>query len=178
MGPLRNLLIRVLCLWLALAFVSEGRAQYAEYEVKATFLLTITKFTSWPDKAAADTRNPFTIGVLGDDPFGDTLDAIMRGQTVAGRKIAIKRSSKPDALDGCQILFISRSEASRVAEILKARRREGTLTVSDIDEFTKLGGMVGLSTGASKLRFHINVNEAQRARLNFSSRILTLSTAL
>ncbi len=147
-------------------------------EVKATFLLTITKFTTWPDKAGTDTQTPFTIGVLGDDPFGGALDSIMRGQTVSGRKVAIKRSSKPEALDGCRILFISRSETPRIADIIKATRRDGTIVISDIDQFTKLGGMVGLSTGASKLRFHINVSEAQRARLNFSSRILTLSTPL
>jgi hypothetical protein len=49
------------------------------------------------------------------------------------------------------------------------------LTVSDRDQFAQSGGMVGLFVEGGKMRFAINVEAAQRARLRFSSRLPALA---
>ena len=41
-----------------------------EYEVKAAFLLNFTKFIDWPAPETPGPDSPFTICILGDDPFG------------------------------------------------------------------------------------------------------------
>ena len=74
-------LLFVVCLVLAttaISFAAPRQTQNAparEYEVKAGFLFNFAKFIEWPANEAAPNRS-FTLGVLGSDPFGDTLDAM------------------------------------------------------------------------------------------------------
>jgi len=51
-----------------------------EYEVKAAFLFNFTKFVQWPSSAFADANSAFEICIVGDDPFGKTLDDIVQGE--------------------------------------------------------------------------------------------------
>ena len=52
----------------------------AAYRIKAVFLLNFAHFVRWPPAALADETSPFIIGVLGDDPFGNSLDGIVAGE--------------------------------------------------------------------------------------------------
>src|ERR1700722_7874519 len=80
-----------------------------EYQVEAVFLLHFTQFVEWPAQAAGDAHSPFVIGVLGRDPFGSALDEAIRGETVNGRPLVVKRFAAAADLGPCQILFIDRS---------------------------------------------------------------------
>lgn len=53
-------------------------AEPLEYQVKAAFLLNFTKFVQWPASAFADENSPVAICILGEDPFGNTLDEMVR----------------------------------------------------------------------------------------------------
>ncbi len=57
----------------------------------------------------ADSQTPFVIGILGQDPFGSALDDAVRGETVNGRPLVVKRFASAADLRPCQILFIDRS---------------------------------------------------------------------
>ncbi len=87
-----------------------------EYEVKAAFLLNFTKFIEWPAGAFASPDSPFTICILGRDPFGRALDQIVAGESVNGRKLAVRRvgpelrSRKPAKC------FLSTAEKERSTE--------------------------------------------------------------
>ena len=63
-----------------------------------------------------------TIGVLGRDPFGDVLDKAILEKMAAGRTLAIRRFASVEALEPCEILFISSSEMSRLPEVLARLR--------------------------------------------------------
>src|SRR5579872_5353697 len=74
--------------------------QSLEYQVKAAFLLNFTKFTEWPSSVFPETNSTFTICILGVDPFGNSLEQIIRGEAVGGHRMAIqrlKRGSRPQA---------------------------------------------------------------------------------
>ena len=62
-----------------------AEAEPLEYQVKAAFLLNFTKFVQWPASAFADEHSPLAICILGEDPFGNTLTEIVKGETVNGR---------------------------------------------------------------------------------------------
>src|SRR5689334_1690426 len=63
--------------------------QPSEYEVKAAFLFNFTKFVEWPESVFSDPQAPIVIGIIGDDPFGDSLRRIVAGQKAQGRAILI-----------------------------------------------------------------------------------------
>lgn len=158
----------------------EARAQFAEYEVKAAFLSSFAKFTKWPAATFSDKNAPFVIGILGSDPFGGALERKALEQTVSGRKVVIHRGRNVTDMRGCQVVFIAKSERSRIGDILAAIQNlaglQGSpiLTVGETDQFTRQSGMIGFRMDEDQVRFDINSAAAQRAGLQISSQLLKL----
>jgi hypothetical protein len=146
-----------------------------EYQLKAAFLFNFAKFVEWPPQAFADPRDPFTICVLGDNPFGAALDDAVRGKTVANRPISIRPVSNSQQARTCQILFISASERKRAHGILEALRNCCVLTVGDTEAFTENGGIVQFRMKDARVRIEIDAEAAERAGLRISSKLLSLA---
>jgi len=146
-----------------------------EYQIKAAFLYNFAKFVEWPSGAFADANSPLIIGVLGDDPLGPSLDQTVKGKSVDGHKITVKRFSRIRDVESCQILFVCSSESGRLARAIESVKGSGVLTVSDIDRFAQRGGIVGFTMDDNKVGFEINVNAAQKASLKISSKLLKLA---
>lgn len=164
-------------IWVLLFCGMEVWAQdkgYSEYDVKAACVANFTQFVKWPDKAFSDAGAPFTIGILGDDPFGGVLEKLVQGKTVSGRKIVIRRARKAEDLRNCHLVFISKSEQARIAECLGAFHGGTALIVGETDQFTRQGGMIGFWMQGKTVRFSINSGAAQRAALELSSRLRKL----
>src|SRR5262249_48319243 len=66
--------------WLALTSSALAALPQRDYEVKAVFLFNFTQFVDWPPSAFADLEAPFSICILGKDPFGRSLDEAIRGE--------------------------------------------------------------------------------------------------
>jgi hypothetical protein len=174
----------LLALALGLALAAPARtaaaaaeaAQPTEHEVKAAFLFHFARLTEWPPEALPDGQ-PFVVGVLGEDPFGRTLDRILEGQAIHGRPAQVRRLSSLEELrEPLQILFVSTSERGHFARVL--RRLQGTpvLTVSEEDGFAEAGGMVNfVLTPEGRVRFEINQAESEAAGLRMSSQVLKLA---
>jgi len=146
-----------------------------EYRIKAAFIYNFAKFTRWPAGSFADSAAPLEFCIYGEDPFDGALDAIA-GNTIHGRKVAVRRIAAIEASGGCHLLFISASEAGRLTDILAALGDRPVLTVADMPDFARAGGIINLKTTAEdKLRFEINTGTAQRAGLRFSSKLLNLA---
>lgn len=144
--------------------------QALEYEAKAVFLYKVTRFIDWPES----TGTPLRIGVLGDDPFGDSLPAAFpeRGGQPTAR---ITRITSTAHLEGVDILFVARSEADHVCQILKDLRGRPVLTVSDLDDFCERGGMIGLAMEDHRLRLSANPAASDRAHLRIHASLLRLA---
>jgi hypothetical protein len=152
--------------------VAWSAAVTPEYQLKAVFLFNFTQFVEWPSQAFADTNSPLVIGVLGNDPFGTYLDDTVRGETVNGRPLTVQRYNTLGDIKNCHVLFISRSEAAHLGQILSALKGKSILTVSDADNFNREGGIIRLATIANKIRLRIALEEAKAANLTISSKLL------
>lgn len=143
-----------------------------EYEIKAVFLYNFAQFVQWPPEAFADKKAPLVIGILGSDPFGSYMDEAVRGETVDGRPFVVRRYDRPEEITDCHILFISRSESGRLDQILGSLKGKSVLTVGDMDDFSRDGGMIRFVTENNKVRLRINVEAAKSAGLKISSKLL------
>jgi hypothetical protein len=168
--PAARLIIACAALWVwnALAAVEAPR----EYEVKAAFLLNFTKFIDWPATASGGADTPFSICILGDDPFGAALDRMVEGESVNGRKLVIERSGSPPP-ESCQVLFASGSEKD-FSKVL-AGLGPGVLTVGEGDRFLRDGGMIAFVVEHRRVRFDINQAAASKAELKISSKLLSVA---
>jgi len=145
------------------------------YEVKAAYLYNFGKFVEWPAAANAASQDPFLICVLGKDPFGASLDATIAGEVIDGRSVLAKRISKPQEALNCRVLFISSSEDEQLKEILATLEKASVLTVSDMPQFTRRGGMIQFVEDANRVRFEVNLTVAERAGLTLSSQLLKVA---
>jgi hypothetical protein len=172
-GKIRRLVLMVLVMALqALRLDAAPAAESREYEIKAVFLFNFAEFVDWPPQAFADATSPLVIGILGDDPFGHYIDDAVRDEKVNGRTLVIRRFTSIDDLSACHILFVSRSEAGSVDEVLRRLKGQSTLTVSDVDGFSQVGGMISLVMEKSRVRLRINLQAAKQANLRISSKLL------
>jgi hypothetical protein len=145
-----------------------------ENQVKSAYLYNFGKFVDWPAKATS-VGEFFPICALGDDNFGSTLETTIAGESINGKKVLVKRVAKPQDAVSCRILFISSSQQSRVKEILAELDNTSVLTVSDMPEFTRLGGMIQFVVQANKVRFEVNLTSAERTGLTLSSELLKVA---
>ncbi len=146
-----------------------------EYELKAAFLYKFASFVVWP---RASRPGPVCIGVVGQDPFGQSLDRIVQNKTADGRPFRIRRFKAGDNVGGCEIVFISASERRRLPSILDALKREPVLTVGDVPEFGERGGVITLCLVGDHIHLQINLEAAERANLQLSSKLLSLASVI
>ncbi len=161
------------CALLTLLGVPAGiAAPLAEYRVKAVFLFNFAQFVEWPPEAFNDPAKPFIIGILGTDPFGSDLDAVVRGETAAQRPLVIERYHSVADLQNCNILYIARTEIGHLPQILSALKGRSVLTVSDADSADQSGVMIRLLNQSNRIRMQIDVGAAKAASLTISSKLL------
>lgn len=170
--------VAVVALALVLGVLPQVGAKVpGEYDVKAAFLYNFIAFTEWPAEAFDSPASPVVIGVLGKDPFGSSLEAMMSGERVKDRPLVVWRAARIEDLKRCHILFISSSEAKQLGEILSRLKTRPILTVSDIAGFAEAGGAVGFSTTGS-VKLTVNPAALQTARLTLSAKLLRLARVL
>jgi hypothetical protein len=148
---------------------------HTEYEVKAAYLYNFGLFVRWPAQIAPSPSGPFTICVMGMDPFGKVLDRTVAGETIGSQSVVGRRIVNPEEALGCRVLFISSSEETGVKAILAALGKASVLTVGDMPQFVEHGGIIQFVTENSRVRFEINLAAAERAGLSLSSQLLKLA---
>jgi hypothetical protein len=170
-----RLLLAVGLLVIGGGLATQTRAQSAnEYQVKAAFILNFARFIEWPSDALRE-GDALVIGVIGDDPFGNSIDQIVSRGRANGRRLSVRRMKWGDNLRSCQVLFISSSERKHVREIIEGLRGSSVLTIGDISEFNRSGGMIKFFIQDNKVLFEINAAAASQARLKVSSKLMALS---
>ncbi len=150
---------------------------FDEYEVKAVFLYRLTLFITWPEESFGKRDQPFVIGILGEDPFGGHLDRVVKNETFKGKTILVRRYRSMEAVlsDPSQVLFFNPSLKHRWPHLRPHLESLPILTVSDMDDFGQLGGMVAIKTQINKIKIEINPDETRKAGLKISSKLLKVS---
>ena len=178
-GHLRRLCIAFSALPFLFSMDSQAQAPKANaYQVQAAYLYNFGKFVKWPTVAPSHQSGTFAICVLDGDPFGDTLQSTLPGESVGGKPVVIKRLSKPEDAVACRILFISSAQGKNLTAILTAIDQTSVLTVSDMPNFSKRGGMIQFVLEGNRIRFEINLESAEKSHLVFASELLKVAEAV
>jgi hypothetical protein len=146
-----------------------------EYQIKAVCVLNSARFVTWPAGSFNSDTSPLVIGVLGENPFGSVLQNVVGGETVQKRRIVVRSVGLEEAASTCHILFVSRSERSRLDRIVETLGASKVLTISEIEGFARSRGMIGLLLEGGNVRFEVNPAAAARAQLKIDSRLLRLA---
>lgn len=144
----------------------------SQTDVEAAYLYNFGKFVRWPGEAQLNALN---ICILGHDPFGASLDRIVAGERIAGHPITVTRLTGISGTHSCAMIFISSSEAPRLAEDMSALAGLPVMTVSDMAGFADRGGMIQFVLKDDRVRFVVNLNAAGKSGLGVSSQLLKVA---
>jgi YfiR/HmsC-like len=171
----------VLAALISMTGVPIARAEAAttsEYQVKAAFLFHFAQFVEWPEETFKDPSSPLIYCTIGEDPFHGSLDAALNGKTIGTRSFRVMHFKQPQEIRACQVLFIGAGEKKLLPTILAGVRGDSLLTVGESEHFVQEGGMIGFLLEENKIRFEINLEAAQKAKLRISSRLLALAKSV
>jgi len=160
-------------LTLVTASASAQSSVSREYQLKAVFLLRLAQFTQWPNEAFDRPESPIVICVLGENPFGDALDAALRGETAHGRTLVARLVRSPDQARSCHILFLGGAGPRVAKEIAAALAGRSVLTVRDSEGLpSAYEAIVNFLTEQNRIKLRINLTSATTARLVLDPRLL------
>jgi hypothetical protein len=145
-----------------------------EDQLKAAFLFNFVKFVEWPASPAEDA---LTVCFVDAQGVYDALATGIEAKRVGARRLVVRRLDKSASPKGCDALYANSTTVPEAPALADSTARP-ILTVSDTREFARKGGIIGLFTESNRLRFSINIANAQKAGLRISSNLLQLAASV
>ena len=159
-------------LWLCTAHAYAQSATAAA--VTSAFLYNFARFTEWPADALA-TGQRIALCVIGDNAVADALEQTIKGHAIESHELTVEVVAPDGPLRSCHLLYVSGLDEKRSRRLLLSLKTAPVFTASDGNAFAERGGIAQLSLENGRMRFAINVTAAQHARLQISSKLLSLA---
>ncbi len=155
-----------------------AQSAHDEYEVKAAFLFRISRAFTWPDSVLDHDTHVLRVGVLGHDPFGDSLREIFHEKTsTQGHVYRVVEVDSLEDARSCQVLFVPGELEPTHREWLEELGGSGILLVGEAPEFVRdQGGILALVLDGKRMGMVLNVEQLASSGLQASSQFLRLCT--
>lgn len=157
---------------LALSLAPQAsHAKPADDQARATFLLLLSKYVTWPVGAFASPASPVVVAVVGNPSLAEKLETLARGQLVGGRGFEIRDAANTEDCAGAHIVFVASSKDARaLASASPLRVSERPDRIADTD--------IAIRMQKGRVAFVVNRDDVQRRGLRLSSKFLRLASSL
>jgi hypothetical protein len=147
--------------------------------VKAAFVANFAKFVQWPETTLPPGAQ-LRFCVMGDSQIADELGRLLHSRRHAAANIVLASLPvdlrDPSELRLCHVLYVSNLEGKHLEPAIDMVKDAPVFTVSDLHDFaTRMGGIAELYTQGDRMRFAINLDNAQRSRLRLDAPMLSLA---
>jgi hypothetical protein len=163
-----------------------------EVEVEAAYLVNFLRYTEWPPAAVPGPAAPYVLSVVGSEQAADRVRTVAAAAgSIGGHPIEVRwlqaRGSRAAPFDstqdaeararlrGSHLVFFHRSAGRVLPQVLDDLSGTPVLTVSDTDDFTGQGGMLGLVRSDRRIVFQANPGAIRHSGLLVSAKVLKLA---
>jgi hypothetical protein len=129
----------------------------------------------WPEGTFREADGPLTYCTIVEDPFHGSLDAALNGKTIGTHPLRIRHVKQAQEAQGCQVVFIGEGEKKLLGSVLATLKGNPVLVVGESEHFVQEGATIGFCLEENKIRFEINLEAAEKAKLKISSKLLALA---
>jgi hypothetical protein len=175
------------------ASVSARARMPGEVEIEAAYLVNFLRYTQWPATSFQGPSSPFVVTVVGSEEAAASVRAVaaaaaaIEGRAIEVRWLPQSRGSRETPFDSPQdaaaraqlrashLVFFHRSAGPVHPQVLSDLSALPVLTVSDVDDFTRQGGMLGLVRADRRIVFQANTSAIRGAGLLVSAKVLKLA---
>lgn len=152
-----------LALLVSVFSIAYGQGQI--HKLQSIFIYNFTKHIEWPTQGR---QGNFTIGVIGSTPLKQELKNLASNKQVDNRALEVKEYSSVNAIDGPQILFISKSQADKLEAIKNKLGNSPTLTICESPGAAKNGIAINFVVRNNRQKFELNPSAAKNHNLKVS----------
>lgn len=149
-----------------------------EARIQTVLVMRLLKFVEWPgDKSGSG--EPLNICAWGDSATATGLQSL-QGQSVREREIRVRKlaSGAPPDTRGCQVLFVADGVRDVTPALLYGSGNPALLTISDMPDFNRRGGMVSLIRQDNRVSFDIYLRYARENGLQIGAPLLQLARSV
>ena len=150
----------------------------SEERIKAAYILRLLNYVEWPPAAFPTPETPYVIGVLEDEIVADEISRAAAGRPVNNRQVQVRRLVQGEPGNDVHVLFISRSERSRQALLIRQVAALPILVITETDGGLQQGAALNFRIADNRVRFEVSLAAADRAGLKLSARLLPLALAV
>ena len=172
---------------------AEAQRAPGEIEVEAAYLVNFLRYTQWPATSFSAPASPYVLTVVGSQEAAAGVRAVAAAAGgIDGRPIEVRwlpqgrgtRNAPFDSpqdiearavLRGSHLVFFHRSAGRVHPQVLTDLAAAPVLTVSDNEDFTSQGGMLGLLRSDRRILFQANTSAIRGAGLLVSAKVLKLA---
>jgi hypothetical protein len=142
-----------------------------EYEVKLGFIYNFANFVIWPNESLEGSSGMLVLCFASDDPSSEVLFKL-NDKSIRGLTIRVEKYKDDSSIERCQIFFFDTRDKDFIRRKLDIAKGRGILTIGEVDDFAKMGGVINFFIDTNRLRFQVNIDAAQREGLKLSSQLL------
>jgi hypothetical protein len=149
-----------------------------EYYRKAALFKVFSQHIKWPENPGKNDRSkPFVIGLIGENPFGDILEKayLQTKKKIKDKNVEIRFIEKMQEIEGCHILFISKSVGKEIEKIAAVTAKKPILTIAEKKGFAEKGVLFNLYISGGQIRFEINAVALRDSGLIVDSQLLSVA---
>jgi hypothetical protein len=152
---------------------------------KTDMVLSALRSATWPDSAFTAADDPVVLSVLGENELAHALQHGAKSWSVHGRAVVIRQISiqrtreESDYLSeiipqilSSHALFICSSESRLMDALLRKLGSPDVLTISDMESFIGLGGMIELTRRGDEISVNRNIKSIQSTQLKVDGELI------
>lgn len=148
--------------------------QPSEAQLKAAYLYNFAKFITWPENAFDDATAPFVIGLFDAEEMKKFAD-LLTAKKIRNRPVVIKHFTSLNNISDCHILYLGSLETNAEKTLLKKLETKPVVSVADSNHFAEHEGIIQFIPVRGRLRFIINLANANAAGVRIDSQLLSLA---
>jgi len=146
-------------------------ARLNEYQIKVAYIYNFIKFVKWPSDNSSDT---IAIYVYKYEKFKKYIQCL-DGKKVENKIVVVKDIDNIAQIMPNSLLIVGNINNDDIKYFFLSLSKKHILTISDVDSFIEVGGIVQFVTVGRKIKFKINNKSAQKAGIKISSKLLRLA---
>lgn len=176
-GEVKSKIWITLSLIVAVFLLPSKSFALSEEELQLALLLKVSQFTIWENRQDQE----FLFCLYRGKEYQPIVSSIKSMPTVGElpvKFVFLKQNSLVHSIQQCHILFVTELSAVETKQILRRSTFSSTLTVSILNGFADIGGMIELVKLDNRYTFRINLSPVKKSGISISSSLLEISTVI
>lgn len=153
-------------------FTAHANAQILDPKYEALFIYNFTKYIDWP---RTDGHSDFIIGILGNGDIVSEMQQMVVLRTVGDRKIVVKIFEKPENIEHCHLLFITKKFSGSLQAARTKLKGMSTLYITESPGMAQNGADINFIGKVNKVSFEINTKFLNENKLNIANTLFRLA---